>query len=176
MAAKEVSLLDYIPFARRSISSILPPFGPKPGQPAYASKLHRIVTVPAPWTPEEKWRVHRPRFDDEGSDDEEDGDDDHEIDVGALDKEEALVQEPSDLVIWFEREALGDESDLNKLIGMGLRGRWATMGKAGGTDEERWWSFKPKDCKSFRLSVSSRDRVAHVSIHSRAAGFLAVRR
>lgn len=154
----EVSILEYIPYARRSVSAVLPPLAPSPGQPKYASRLHRVVTVPAPWSVEEKWRAPRPRLNDEGSSDESvDHDEEYGEDVGLLEKEDATLEEPNELVIWVEGDEFCEGADLDKVIGMGLRGRWALMGKSErAKDHEAWWTFKAKDCSFLLFCLAAR--------------------
>ncbi len=140
-------MIEYLPYARRRISRVLPPCTPSPDTPAYATKLIRVITVPAPWTPEEKWRSHQ-RFKDEASDEEEVDDGVFEDAVGPLEKEVATILEPEELVIWIEAAALGGRADLSTLVGMGLRGGWALFGKQSSLSEgDRWWAFKAKDCR-----------------------------
>ncbi|WVQ96553.1 hypothetical protein IAU59_003658 [Kwoniella sp. CBS 9459] len=142
----DVRLIHYLPYSRRSIISVLPPVEPGPGVPTYASQCYRLVTTPSPWSPDEKWRAHKPLFDDEVSDD--DAIEGEEEDVPLeLDQEQPTIEEPAQLTVWVEKQAIPNEI-VSKLVGMGLRGRWGLMGRAGdedGSNHTQWWTFKAKD-------------------------------
>ncbi|WWC96342.1 hypothetical protein V866_003209 [Kwoniella sp. B9012] len=138
-----ISLIQYIPYARRRVVSVLPPISEGPGVPAYATRCHRLVTAPAPWTAKEKWRTHNRFHTDDSNDDEEDSACDE---FNPLDQEVATVDEPDRLIIWVED--LGEDPSLvDKLVGMGLRGRWGLMGHKNGSESDftQWWAFKAKD-------------------------------
>ncbi|WWD18696.1 hypothetical protein CI109_103150 [Kwoniella shandongensis] len=134
----QISLIHYIPYARRRIVAVLPPLPANQG-PTYTSQCYRILTVPAPWTSEEKWRVHLPALDDQASDDDADSSE------FALDQEQSTIDEPDELLVWVECSSLPKgliEND--KLVGMGLRGRWGLMGIQGDTGKHsQWWTRAP---------------------------------
>ncbi|WVW84929.1 hypothetical protein I302_106965 [Kwoniella bestiolae CBS 10118] len=138
---KDISLIEYIPYARRRVVAILPPVAQQHGIPVYATRCHRLVTVPAPWTPKEKWRTRDTHKDDSDIDEEV-------TDITTslpLDREKATIDEPDHVIIWVE--GLEDASLANRLIGAGLRGRWGLVGLRNGSEEEytQWWAFKSKD-------------------------------
>lgn len=128
-----ISMSAYIPFARRRITRVIVPTDLPDGAMVNA-KYWRLVTAPAPWTPEEKWRARRPLFQDEV----------HDLSVGAQGFEvetATLATEPDEIVILVEPVNL----DPNSLNGMALRGRWAFVGEKGSA--AGWWIHKTKDCK-----------------------------
>ncbi len=140
----QISMIDYIPYSRRVITAVIPPLDQVSTHPAFMSHLYQLVTSPSPWSSEEKWRVRDAREDNNVSDSEGDG---H---TAFLEKEKATIKEPDEIVIWIEADALSDaEGNGNELINMGLRGRWARMGKKGSdVDDHTWWTFMGKDCES----------------------------
>ncbi|OCF44367.1 hypothetical protein I317_01812 [Kwoniella heveanensis CBS 569] len=147
LSKEATRLVHYIPYARRRVTSVLPPLQAGPGVPVYATRSYRLITVPAPWSPEEKWRAHKPRFDDEVSDEDANDDADEEAPLD-LDQERASIEEPAELTVWVEKQAVPD-AIVPKLVGMGLRGRWGLMGRSGEDDQSdysQWWTFKAKDC------------------------------
>ncbi|WWC88441.1 uncharacterized protein L201_003352 [Kwoniella dendrophila CBS 6074] len=146
---ERVSLIQYLPFSRRRVVAVLPPAEPRADIPAYASRCHQLVTVPAPWTPNEKWRILRPKFDDEGSEDEESDSGGPAVTTShPLDQEKATIDEPDKVSIWVESHLFDDNPGLaERLPGAGLRGRWGLMGQEEGseTNYTQWWTFKAKD-------------------------------
>ncbi|OCF75590.1 hypothetical protein I204_04447 [Kwoniella mangroviensis CBS 8886] len=99
----------------------------------------------APWTAKEKWRTHNRINTDDSYDDEEYSAND---DSNPLDQEVATVDKPDRLIIWVED--LGEDPSLvDKMVGMGLRGRWGLMGYKNGSESDftQWWAFKAKDCE-----------------------------
>ncbi|WVR06546.1 hypothetical protein IAU60_003577 [Kwoniella sp. DSM 27419] len=140
----DVRMLDYLPYSRRKITHILPPLESDSAEPSFTSLCHRLVTVPAPWTPDEKWRTSRvpdelilqddPQVSDPGEAD--------------FDKEQSTMTEPEELTIWVELESLAKENiPHHRLVGMGLRGRWGRLGLPD-TDTfapQQWWMFQAKD-------------------------------
>jgi hypothetical protein len=141
IAIESVKLLEYIPYARRRITKVLPP-QPDARRPAYTSQLCCIVTVPSPWTEAEGWR----RCPLAQSEHETDVPADVE-DAGPLELEEATVEDPARLTIWIERSALGNDSTGQSLVGMALRGRWGLFGNASEGNRNQWWAFRSKNCK-----------------------------
>lgn len=149
LSVDEVTLLQYLPYARRRISAVLPPLPPSPNRSTYAHKLHRIVTVPAPSTSEEKWRVYSRQFDGNSAEEDDNQSGIYEDDARRFEAEDATVKEPEELVIWVEGEISDSQMDLKRFVGIGLQGRWAMMGKgSAGEGANQWWSFEAKDCKS----------------------------
>ncbi|KAK4687993.1 conserved oligomeric Golgi complex subunit 2, partial [Tremellales sp. Uapishka_1] len=145
LLAKDLKLLHYLPYARRRVSAVYPPLPPSADLPAYASNLYRLVTVPAPWTPEERWKVPRYKTHDNM---EEAGRSDflEEKESMPLEEEKATMPEPDELIIWVEESVLTDTNTRGQeLVGMGLRGGWGMVGKPGGQEYESWWVFKAKD-------------------------------
>lgn len=129
---ESVKLLGHIPYARRRVTTVHPP-STEANVPAYQHTLYRVITVPAPWTDAEGWR----RL----STDVRSGDH-HQ--TNPLEGEKATIEEPDELPLWIEGAAL-PEGDKDRLVGMGLRGRWGLFG----TDAAQgWWAFTAKDCKS----------------------------
>lgn len=133
----EVKMLQYLPYSRRRVVEIRVPSGSH--TVSFQSQLYELITEPAPWTREERWRSRGPQVYSEDLDD--DGPSEA-TDPGPLEKEEATITEPARLSIWAESEAFGSGIPAD-LIGIGLRGRWALMGTA----ETAWWTFKAKDCR-----------------------------
>jgi hypothetical protein len=133
-----LKLLHQIPYGRRIVTAVLAPLTCLPPKaPHYQSKLYRLITAPAPWTPEEKWRQRRPRT----------AVDAEELDDGAEDVAlEAPDVGPLELTIWVERSAMADlnAGTANALVGMGLRGAWSLVGDGDGHDV---WLFRAKDCE-----------------------------
>ncbi|ORY30580.1 hypothetical protein BCR39DRAFT_528993 [Naematelia encephala] len=127
----QIALLEYIPFARRRISRILEL--PTERSPTFGTTLWPILTVPAPWTSSEKWRVHHA-----GNTALEDLDNKVNSPKLDLEKEVPTIPEPNEIVLWVEAQAVNPD-----LVGMALRGRWAMMGTEDRTAS--WWCFKPKD-------------------------------
>ncbi|KAK8858805.1 hypothetical protein IAR55_003035 [Kwoniella newhampshirensis] len=153
MYLSEISLIHYIPYSRRRIVAVLPPVVDT-AAPPYSTRCHRLVTVPAPWTAEEKWRVHPAHFEDESLDDDADASANFD-----LDDEHATIDEPDEIIIWVESSLLSQNfPTVGKLIGMGLRGRWGLMGakSVGHTEYHQWWTFKAKDFTSSSARVPSR--------------------
>jgi len=143
-AIDEVKLLEYIPYARRRITEVVFPI--PDAKPTYLSQLCYVMTVPSPWTEAEGWR-RSPLASTEH---------DHEAlpdaDVGPLELEEATIEDPSQLAIWIERSALGDDPSGHSLVGMALRGRWGLFGTASEDQGNRWWAYRSKDCKLCRTT------------------------
>lgn len=136
-------MLGYIPYSRRKVTSLsLPMLDRSVDEPAFMHKLHRLTTVAAPWTPEERWRSPAEVGDSDGEDDDV-GENGSEQEVFELEKEEATITQPETIDIWFEADQF--PGDAKSLVGAGLRGRWALMGVAGG---KQWWTYKAKDCES----------------------------
>lgn len=144
-----IAMQGYIPYSRRKIIQVLPPVAASPGQPAFMAALYRLVTVAAPWTPEECWRARSPNIDsdDDVNEDDFDGDD---REMFALEKESATIEEPEKIELWCEAEQFS--GDIQCVVGAGLRGRWALM---GGPQGPQWWIFKAKDCKLADVRRSS---------------------
>lgn len=160
----QITLLHYIPYARRKIIKVLPPRCNK-SEPLYTRTLWRLVTAPAPWTPDEKWRERRPRFEREASDDDGSASDDARMDLEA-----ATLEEPDELTIWVEKGIIHFD-DGDTLTGMALRGRWAQFGSSD--LNEAWWSFKAKDCKFTPRGVSHhRSRASQLLASIPATGLL----
>lgn len=134
-------MLGYVPFSRRKVASILPPLAAAPGQPKFMHTLHRLVTVAAPWTSEERWRAKSAKL--SNSDDDEDDVVDEDIEPFTLEKEHATIEEPDTLEIWFEADQFA-AGLRQSIVGVGMRGRWAFMDMQGG---HQWWTFKAKDCE-----------------------------
>lgn len=138
----EVRILSYIPFARRGIKRIIAQgehgnSAPLPHLQDYV----QIVTVPAPWTPAERWRTRVP-----ASFEHDDGSADlgRDSDVGPLEKEMATVGDVNEITLWCPASAFASTNGRHELaIGMGLRGRWAEIGD----DKTSWWVFWAKDCE-----------------------------
>ncbi|WVF69039.1 hypothetical protein IAT40_003813 [Kwoniella sp. CBS 6097] len=146
MQKDDIRIIHYLPYARRRITSVLAPVAAGPGVPTYATQCYRLITAAAPWSPEEKWRTHKPQFEDEVSDENANDGSDEDASLD-LDQERATIEEPAELTIWVEKQALPEEI-MPKLVGMGLRGRWGLMGRAGDngeSDHTQWWTFKAKD-------------------------------
>jgi hypothetical protein len=136
-----VKVLGYVPYSRRKVTSVHPPNSPSADEPAFMSKLHRLVTVAAPWTVEERWRA----TDDLAGPDEgpDDSDVDAESDLNSeLEKEMTTITEPECIELWCEADQV--TCAIESLIGAGLPGRWALIGVEGGS---QWWTFKAKDCE-----------------------------
>jgi hypothetical protein len=127
------------------VTHILPPkVNSSTSSSSLDAAMYRLVTEPASWTREEKWK-NRPRFTDEGTDD--------EVDflapvvepnvATAFEEEVASIAEPQSLEILIEGTAL-DLGRLDSYIGIELRGRWGLVGSA--KEHTGWWIFKAKDC------------------------------
>lgn len=127
-----VKLLGHIPYARRRVTAVLPSLS-DPSLPAFQRRLYRLITVPAPWTEAEAWR----RL----STDKRQSENDNF--QNPLEGEETTIAEPDELAIWVESDAI-PEGQADRLVGMGLRGRWGLFG-AG--QDEAWWAFTTKDCE-----------------------------
>jgi hypothetical protein len=128
-----------MPFARRRIRSVLSPDAATvlPGTPSFESSHLRVITEPAPWTPQEKWRVRRGcRYESEGVDEEAVG----------FDMESATIREPDEIVLWLDADSL-QGMDIARLEGMALRGRWACVRSVANDHKNAWWIFKSKDCE-----------------------------
>lgn len=145
-AIDKVKLLEYIPYARRRITKVLPP-APDAGDPTYLSQLCRIVTAPSPWTEAEGWR----RSPLTGKEHEDSAMHDA-AEAGPLELEGATMEDPALLEIWIERSALGDDCTGQSLIGMALRGRWGLFGIASKEASDRWWAFRSKNCESLYMA------------------------
>lgn len=158
--SQSISLAGYIPYARRVITKVLQPQSPEHACSRLETKLWRVITRSAPWTADEKWRIPRPRFDNEGNDD----DLVQSCHPPGFEQETATIDEPAELTLWIE---LGPDltKDPQCLIGMGLKGRWCYLKshEAG----QGWWTFKIKDC-GFLMCLA-------LIILSRASRFLAER-
>ncbi|WWC62823.1 uncharacterized protein I303_105421 [Kwoniella dejecticola CBS 10117] len=147
---ESISLVGYIPYSRRRITAILPPTNTFCGGPSFAMKCYRLVTVPAPWTPNEKWRNRYPTLHHDAQSDSEEssGPIDGDISSMPLDLEVPTVEEPPELAVWLDSKIFDEDPDIaERLIGVGLRGRWGLMGRKDGSEEDlsQWWTFKAKD-------------------------------
>lgn len=135
---------EYLPFARRRVARILPPVADlNSGFPGLEAEMYRLVTVPAPWTTEEKWKapLGSSRLSTQSEVDPYAPVIDPAV-AAAFDEEVATMDEPENLAILVEADAL-DPKRLGDYIGMGLRGRWGFVGEAEATSG--WWIFKAKD-------------------------------
>jgi hypothetical protein len=169
LAITSIEVLHNIPYLRRRVTEVLPPLEPSPGTPFFMTRLHRIVTEPAPWTPEEKWRVHRRQPDEAVQQDDDDDDEEGTHPCRAESEEEAASTDFSgSITIWANVEEYGASKDA--LIGIGLRGRWAMMGPRD-AQANAWWTFQPKDCELSALLVP----VLSVDAHSHPSLLLAIR-
>lgn len=100
--------------------------------PAFTRTHYRLRTVPAPWSDRERWRRA------------EDGD----MEDGAAAELAALPADTNvdELDIWVDVAELdGLAGDPSRMIGMGLRGRWAEI--SAGREDQMWWIVRLKDCK-----------------------------
>lgn len=140
----KIKMRGYVPYSRRKVVSVSTPSA-ESGGPTFMSTLHRVVTVAAPWTMEERWRARALM---EDSEDEESDDEASDSRGFELEKETPSIAEPETIELWFEADQL--TCDTQSLVGMGLRGRWAVMGLDEGP---QWWTFKAKDCK-FTIMLS----------------------
>lgn len=95
---------------------------------------HRLTTIPAPWTEEERWRLHRPQVDD--------GHDECIHDSVGSSHPEVVVETPAILPIIarLQHHHLGDPQ---VLVGCGLRGAYRQL-RYG---DQEIWIMKVKDCK-----------------------------
>jgi hypothetical protein len=134
----DLRIIDYIPYSRRRIISVHSPDILTADAKGVLADLWRLTTVPAPWTPEERWRAHQSRFPQE-----DDIDTERDFDIGPLEKEEATILEPDKLDIWAQGS---HELDWDECLGMALRGRWASIGCKGNIGRS-WWIYKAKDCR-----------------------------
>jgi len=139
--SRDIIFAAYLPFARRIITAVV--------APACAGlcvgverRLWQIVTRPAPWTQKEKWRIPRPRFDDQACDEALFA----ELLPVGFEKELATTAEPHELSIWIELDTTLNY-DPQRLIGMGLRGRWALIKNS--KTSMGWWILELKDCMSY---------------------------
>lgn len=132
-------LAKYLPFARRVITAVLPPPSSEPGLGCIETTLWRLVTEPAPRRADERWRTPRPRFRDEYEDEELS----NTLVMTGFEKEAATAPEPMHLTLHVELDE-EMQTDVGRLVGMGLRGRWGYVEDARTT--KGWWILKLKDC------------------------------
>jgi hypothetical protein len=146
-SAEDIRMLGHIPYARRRISSVT---GPLDDKSDFRASMYKVVTVPAPWVASEGWR----RNPSAGGPGDHNGLEQIEPlgPVGPLEREEATIADPEELILWVEKAAVGGDESGQSLVGMGLRGRWGLFGPSLENRPGQWWAFKSKDCKSLDIS------------------------
>lgn len=145
-----IKLWNFIPFDRRRVTAVFPPNQPSEGAPAFTTRYHRFRTVPAPWSEEEGWKGRAPHK--AASDNTLDGNEHVPPGGVPFEQEKDTCPIPAELDVWVDCEGLED-FDTQCVVGMGLRARWAQIG----TEEEKWWIFKLKDCELPRARARRRE-------------------
>lgn len=164
-------MLGHIPYARRRITSVIAPLAASSlGATDFRASMYQIVTVPSPWVASEGWR-RTPSADTSGDFAETTQ---IQSDLGLVDpleREQATIVDPMEIVLWVEASAVGQDVSGQSLVGMALRGRWGLFGSSYGHGPGQWWAFKAKDCEWGRLAANGMMRDSDLC--RRASGVVA---
>ncbi|CAK9784578.1 hypothetical protein CC85DRAFT_282996 [Cutaneotrichosporon oleaginosum] len=152
-----VLLMSPITYSCRVVTAVYPP--ERQEGPAFQSSFYRLRTSPAPWTEDEMLHERGPA---RGSETDASGGKAYGEDVEIVARpsvggEKATLTEPAELDIWVDGVALGLDSNVHWLVGMGIRAHWAQIGVE---NQHVWWIAHVKDYvlpSSWRTPAAEQD-------------------